>query len=157
MQQPQTETPRIENQFNQPLSISVIFSPLSFPSAVLSFFLFFFSPPLLALGFEMGEPPWGGRGKCGQGSCSREELILSSAAWNPSANHLLSSCNIMLMLLQFSSLAAKSQQMQAEFFFFQQIVFNMWYIIINWKTLSCACWIQIGFFFFFLYLSQKNT
>lgn len=36
MQSPQSKTPRIENQFNQPLSISVIFPPLSSPSA--SFF-----------------------------------------------------------------------------------------------------------------------
>lgn len=50
MQWLQTETPRIENQVNQPLSISVIFSPLYFHQLP-----FFFPPSTLAVGFEMGK------------------------------------------------------------------------------------------------------
>ena len=66
MQWLQTETPRIENQVNQPLSISVIFSPLYFHQLP-----FFFPPSTLAVGFEMGK--MGGGSKCGQDLYSREE------------------------------------------------------------------------------------
>lgn len=49
----------------------------------------------------MGKNGAGRRGKCGQGLYSREELILSFAAWNSLQNHLLTSCNIMVMLYNF--------------------------------------------------------
>lgn len=55
MQWAQTEMARIENQFNQPLSISVIFSLLSFPSAASSS-----SSSSLPHGFEMCRTALGG-------------------------------------------------------------------------------------------------
>ena len=58
MQWLQTEAPRIENQFNQPLSISVIFSPLHFHQLP---FFFSSSPSTLAVGFEMGKTGGGGK------------------------------------------------------------------------------------------------
>lgn len=135
MQSLQTEKPRIENQFNQPLSISVIFLPSLFhhspPPPSTS------PPPHSLLAFTLVEI-WGveagrtGRG-CGQGLYSREELILSFPAWNSLQVHLLTSSNIMVMCCNFHRWHKVASKYRMSF---QTQAFNASYIIINWKPLS---------------------
>lgn len=149
MQSLQTEKPRIENQFNQPLSMSVIFLPSLFHQL---------PPPLLArswLSHRGGkkwraDSGWENREGCGQGLYGREELILSFPAWNSLQVHLLTSSNIMVMCCNFHRWHKVASKYRMSF---RTLAFNASYIIINWKPLSSRLdpdWI-------FLYQGPKNV